>query len=248
MFPVGCISVHILAGFVRSGFCCWQGGAPHPHASPPTLLWQNAARAQTGAVSPVRTGKIIRSRDALAGVSEAVGFVECFCPVVLRVRTPADHGFPCVALKDRLQIEPKPGPVKSPRRRSWQDLSVKSPRPREGPPDGTRPPAKPRGWTDLPGSGHDAGRQAVLPSLAVVPHVAVPEPAGAGGSGAQRQPVRGAAAEDHGHGDHSDRGGLRRVEPALHDLPGAVVLLQLLHAVPQQVHPVTAGGGAQHAG
>lgn len=73
-------------------------------------------------------------------------------------------------------------------------------------------------------------------------------PPGASGAGSQREPARRAGAKDHSHRDYSDRGGVRGVELALHDLPEPLVLLQLLHVVPQQVHPVTAGGGAQHAG
>lgn len=76
----------------------------------------------------------------------------------------------------------------------------------------------------------------------------MPLPPGAGGDGPQRQPAGRAGAEDHGDGDDGDRGRVGSVELALHDLPGPVVLLQLLHAVPQQVHPVAAGGGAQHVG
>ena len=78
--------------------------------------------------------------------------------------------------------------------------------------------------------------------------VTVPHRPGASGAGPQREPARGAGAEDHSHRDHSDRGGVRGLELAIPDLPGPLVLLQLLHAVPQQVHPVTAGGGAKHAG
>ncbi|XP_037334318.2 uncharacterized protein LOC119222087 isoform X2 [Pungitius pungitius] len=81
----------------------------------------------------------------------------------------------------------------------------------------------------------------------MAPTVPAPHPPGAGGGGPQPQPPGGADAEAHRHGDDGDGGGVRRVELALPDLPGPLVLLQFLHPVPQQVHPVTAGGGAQLA-
>lgn len=78
--------------------------------------------------------------------------------------------------------------------------------------------------------------------------VTIQLPAGASGGGPQREPARGAGAEDHSHRDNSDRGRVRSMELAVHGLPGPMVLLQLLHLVSEQVHPVTAGGGAQHVG
>lgn len=98
------------------------------------------------------------------------------------------------------------------------------------------------------GSGRDARRQAVCQALVVAPHVTFQHPPGASGAGPQREPARGAGAEDHGYRDDGYRGRVRGVELALHDLPGLVVFFQFLHAVPQQVHPVASGGGAQHAG
>lgn len=94
----------------------------------------------------------------------------------------------------------------------------------------------------------NARQQADRHAPAVAPPVTVPLQPGESGAGPQWEPARGAGAEDHSHRDNGDRGGVRRVELALHDLPGPLVLLQLLHPVPQQVHPVTSGGGAQHVG
>lgn len=99
-----------------------------------------------------------------------------------------------------------------------------------------------------PGSKRDARREADCQAPAVALLVTVQHPPGASGAGPQREPARGAGAKDHSHRDYGDRGGVRGMELALHDLPGPLVLLQLLHPVPQQVHPVVAGGGAQHAG
>lgn len=76
--------------------------------------------------------------------------------------------------------------------------------------------------------------------------VTLPLSPGAGGPGTQRQPDRGTGAEDHRHRDNGNRGRVGSVELALHGLPGTVVLLQLLHPVPEQVYPFTAGGRAQH--
>jgi len=98
------------------------------------------------------------------------------------------------------------------------------------------------------GSRCDDGQQAVGQALAVAPPVTIPHPAGTGGAGPQREPAGWAGAEDHSHRDHSDRNGVRGVELALPYLSGPLVLFQLLHFVPQQVHPVSAAGGAQHAG
>lgn len=82
----------------------------------------------------------------------------------------------------------------------------------------------------------------------MAPPVTVPHPTGAGGAGPQREPARGAGTEDHSHRDHGDRGRVRGLELAFPGLPGSLVLLQFLHPVPQQVHSVTVGGGAEHAG
>lgn len=62
--------------------------------------------------------------------------------------------------------------------------------------------------------------------------VTVPLPPGASGAGPQREHAGGAGAEDHSHRDYNDRDRVRGVELALHDLPGSVVFLQLLHLVP----------------
>lgn len=103
-------------------------------------------------------------------------------------------------------------------------------------------------WGGPQASRHNARQQADCHAPAVAPPVTLPLPPGASGDGPQREPAWGAGAEDHGDGDDGYRGRVRSVELALHDLPGPLVLLQLLHPVPQQVHPVAAGGGAQHVG
>ena len=77
---------------------------------------------------------------------------------------------------------------------------------------------------------------------------AVSKQAGACGVGTQREHAGGTRAEDHHHRDHDNRGRFRGVELQVAGLPGPVVLLQLLHTFPQQVHPISARGGAKHAG
>lgn len=94
----------------------------------------------------------------------------------------------------------------------------------------------------------DAGQQAVHHALGAAPSVSLPHPTGAGGVGPQRQHAGRASAEDHHDRDHCYRGRVGGEELALHDVPEPVVFLQLLHAVPQQVHPVAARGRAWHAG
>lgn len=107
-----------------------------------------------------------------------------------------------------------------------------------------RSPAAPQ----APGGPRDAGWQAQPQATPAVSPVTLPQSAGARGAGPQREPPGGAGAQDHGDGNHGDRGGVWGVELAIPDLPGPLVLLQLLHPVPQQVHSDAAGGGAQHAG
>lgn len=71
---------------------------------------------------------------------------------------------------------------------------------------------------------------------------------GAGDLGAQRERTQRAGSESHHNGDDSDRSRLGRVELQSADLPRPVVLLQLLYAFSQQVHPVPAGGRAERTG
>lgn len=97
------------------------------------------------------------------------------------------------------------------------------------------------------GKRGDVRWQAVCQAGAMALPVTFPHRQGASGASPQRELARGAGAEDHSHRDHSDRGWVGGMELAISDLPGPLVFLQFLHPVPQQVHPVTAGGGTQHA-
>lgn len=93
------------------------------------------------------------------------------------------------------------------------------------------------------GGSRDAKWQAEHQVPAVVP----PDPPGASGVGPQWEPARGAGTEDHSHRDHGDWGRVWCEELALPDLPGPLVLLQLLHTLSQQVHSDAVGGGTQYA-
>lgn len=105
-------------------------------------------------------------------------------------------------------------------------------------------PWKPRAHYVRPAERWPSGEIRVLEASFAVQEAT----SGAGDLGAQRECTQWARLESHHYRDDGDRGRLGRVEFQSVGIPRPVVLLQLLHALSEQVHPIPAGGRAKCTG